>query len=58
MRPTGDIDRDLRSAQFGEGLGIQNQEERAFLLHTETDTCTIFLSSSFFSVFFKAKVPS
>lgn len=35
--PTRDIDRDLCSAQFCESLGIQNQEESAFLLHMGPD---------------------
>lgn len=58
VRPTGDVDRDLRSAQFGEGLGIQDQEERAFLLHAETDTCTICFSCGLFSVSIKKELTS
>ena len=33
--PVRDIDGDLCSAQLSEGLGIQNEQESAFLLETE-----------------------
>ena len=35
MGPVWDIDGDLSSAQLGEGLGIKDEEESAFLLETE-----------------------
>ena len=35
MGPVWDIDGDLGSAQLGEGLGIKDKEESAFLLETE-----------------------
>lgn len=41
MCPEGDVHRDLRSAQFCERLGIQNQEESAFLLHAGPDMGTV-----------------
>lgn len=37
MGPIWDIDRDLRSAQLREGLGIQNKQESTFLLETDTE---------------------
>lgn len=46
MCPTGDIDRDLCSAQLCESLGIQNQEESAFLLQVETDMGNVMPSSN------------
>lgn len=57
MCPEWDIDRDCRSSQFCESLGIQNQEESAFLLHVETDMGNVtYAVSNFLSIFVKAKV--
>lgn len=44
--PSWNINRDLRSAQLCEGLGIQNQEERTFVLETKKlRVCAIKLKS-------------
>lgn len=60
MCPAGDIDRDLCSAQFCESLGVQDQEESAFLLHAGPDmgnVTNVSLSHYFLTIFVSGVTP-
>lgn len=42
--PVWNIDRDLRSAQFTEGLSIQNEKERTFVLQAKPEHVSVCLT--------------